>query len=61
MTSDENRQDAAIGEAQDVASATECTGLMPALPMDDAQDASSAALYDIHAAEGTRGRRSKRK
>ena len=57
MTSDENRVDAAIDEAADVASATECTGLMPALPQDDAADESSAALYDIQAAKGARGRR----
>jgi hypothetical protein len=31
--------------------ATECTGLMPALPDDAAQDAAEAALYGIHAAK----------
>lgn len=61
MTGDENRPDAAIDAAEQVASATECTGLMPALPEDDAQDVNSAALYAIHAAKGARGRRYRRK
>ena len=38
-------------EAEAVASATECTGLMPALPRDAGEDANSAALYDIHRAK----------
>lgn len=29
------------------ASATECTGLMSALPADEAEDRSEAALYDV--------------
>lgn len=37
-----------------VASATECTGLMPALPRSDAGDAARASLYGIHAAKGAR-------
>lgn len=37
-------------EAREVASATECTGLMPALPEDDASDEVSAALYNVPAA-----------
>lgn len=37
-----------------VASATECTGLMPALPRDEAQDEAEAALYGIHAAKDGR-------
>jgi hypothetical protein len=45
------RREAAVAdEALTVASATECTGLMPALPEDEAQDAAEAALYDIHEA-----------
>ena len=38
-------------EGEDVISATECTGILPALPMDDAPDAqqSAAELYAIHA------------
>lgn len=36
---------------QDVASVTECTGLMPALPKDEAQDIHYAGLYGIHSAE----------
>lgn len=35
---------------EDVASLTECTGLMPALPKDEAQDVSYASLYGIHKA-----------
>ena len=41
-------------DTQAVASSTECTGLMPALPRDEAEDESSAALYDIHSATGAR-------
>ena len=41
-----------VFEGGEVASATECTGLMPTLPRDEAQDASSAALYAIHRARG---------
>ena len=37
--------------AEDVASFTECTGLIPALPQDDAQAANAAALYAIHKAK----------
>ena len=33
---------------EDVASMTECTGLMPVLPMDGKQDANYASLYGIH-------------
>lgn len=44
-----------------VASATECTGLMPALPENHSQDAASAALYGVHAAKATRGKRYRRK
>lgn len=36
---------------QNVASATECTGLMPSLPRDEAQDRSEAALYGIQPAK----------
>ena len=41
---------------EDVASATECTGLMPALPESDAGDVARAALYGIHAARRARRR-----
>ena len=44
----------AAPETQEVASFTECTGLMPALPRDEAEDESSAALYDIHSAKGAK-------
>ena len=39
------------GEAQVVASSTECTGLMPALPEDESQDEAEAALYGIPGAQ----------
>lgn len=35
-------------ETEDVASMTECTGLMPVLPMDQEQDINYASLYGIH-------------
>lgn len=38
-------------EEMQVASATECTGLIPALPQDESQDEHSAALYAIHRAK----------
>lgn len=44
------REGAVANEALTVASATECTGLMPALPEDADQDAAEAALYGIHEA-----------
>ena len=43
-----------IREAEEVASATECTGLMPALPRDDAEDENASALYAIHSGKGAR-------
>ena len=45
------RRGNAAGEAQVIASTTECTGLMPALPADEAQDEAEAALYGIHSAK----------
>ena len=49
-------------ETEVVTSATECTGILPALPMDDAPDAqqSAAELYAIHAPEKN-GKKRKRK
>lgn len=35
---------------ENVASFTECTGLMPALPKDSEQDENYAALYSVHKA-----------
>ena len=35
-------------ETENVASMTECTGLMPVLPMDQEQDINYASLYGIH-------------
>ena len=50
MKARRRRAQGSAEETQTVASATECTGLMPALP-DKAQDATEAALYGIHAAK----------
>ncbi len=41
----------AAAQTQTVASSTECTGLMPALPEDADQDEAEAALYGIPAAQ----------
>lgn len=42
-------------EIETVASATECTGLMPALPLEEPEgDENLAQLYDIHAPEEKR-------
>ena len=57
MSDEERKADATFGEPQSVASGTECTGLMPALPPDDAANANLAALYGIHRAKGARGKR----
>lgn len=51
MKARQRRVNDGVNEGQVVASATECTGLMPALPDDAAQDAAEAALYGIHAAK----------
>ena len=51
MKAKRRRANDATGEMPIVASATECTGLMPALPEGEAQDAAEAALYGIHAAK----------
>ena len=53
----ENREDMDLQRPENVASAAECTGLMPALPPDDAANANLAALYGIHRAKGARGKR----
>jgi hypothetical protein len=39
-----------FAKADEVASVTECTGLMPALPEDEEQDVNYAELYGIHKA-----------
>ena len=44
----------AANGSENVASATECTGLMPALPEDEAGDEAEAALYGVHPAKGVR-------
>ena len=54
MTRKRSRRADVAPETREVASFTECTGLMPALPRDEAEDKSSAALYDIHSAEGAK-------
>lgn len=41
-------------EEMQVASVTECTGLMPALPQDESEDENSAELYAIHKAMQTK-------
>lgn len=61
MTREDQHTDAWIDETANVASATECTGLMPALPRDDAAEANSAALCAVQAAKGARGRRFRKK
>ena len=57
----EDRRGDPFGEAEDVASCTECTGLMPALPPDDAAQVESAALCGIHDAKRSRKRQFRRK
>lgn len=57
MKPDRRRAKGAAETTQLVASATECTGLMPALPADEAQDAAEAALYGIHDAAQDREER----
>lgn len=44
---DENR-DNPFYDVEDVASYTECTGLMPALPRTEDQDENLASLYAVH-------------
>lgn len=44
-------------EEMQVASATECTGLIPALPQDESQDEHCAALYAIHRAKQKQNKR----
>lgn len=47
---------------EDVTSATECTGILPALPMDDAPDAqrNAAELYAIHAPKQSKNKRKRK-
>jgi len=51
MKAKRRRVNDAANDGQIVASATECTGLMPALPDSGSQDETEAALYGIHAAK----------
>ncbi len=44
-------------DAAGVASATECTGLMPALPETESEDEASASLYGVLRARDVRERR----
>ena len=53
MKERQRRAGAVSIDAEDVASATECTGLMPALPRSDAEDEAEASLYGIHSGKGT--------
>ena len=41
-------------ECGEAASFTECTGLMPALPADEAQDEALTSLYAVHPAKESR-------
>lgn len=43
-------------EQEQVASLTECTGLIPALPRDARQDREYAELYSIHNAKRKKGK-----
>ena len=47
----EMRKDDPFDEAMKVASSSECTGLMPALPATEQEDVNIAALYAIHKAK----------
>ena len=55
MKSKRRAESAVDNGAEQVASATECTGMMPALAQDEAQAGAEAALLDIHSARGARG------
>lgn len=46
----------APAEAGDVASCAECTGLIPALPRDDAEEAADRALWSVQPARRPRNR-----
>lgn len=47
-----------FNETENVISATECTGLLPALPMDDPEaDENTARLYAVHAPKRRDGKR----
>ena len=49
-------------EVEVVTSATECTGILPALPMDDAPEAqqSAAEMYAIHAPKKSKKKRKRK-
>lgn len=50
MNKEKNHDNTSFEEVEDVASFTECTGLFPALPLNDpAADEDLARLYAIHA------------
>ncbi|MEF9895245.1 MAG: hypothetical protein RSJ41_04325 [Clostridia bacterium] len=48
-------EDASFYEVEKVASMNECTGLMPFLPQDEAEDAHYAHLLSIHRAKPESG------
>ena len=57
MRKENIHEDASFEEAEDVASFTECTGLFPALPLNDpAADEDLARLYAIHAPKKRNGK-----
>ena len=51
MKADERKDDGAFFDSDEVASFTECTGLMPALPRTETENEECASLYGIHRAK----------
>ena len=56
-----NREADTFRETEDVASSTECTGLIPALPLDNCEDQSLSALYGVRSAPGDGEKAKKRR
>ena len=54
----EMRKDDPFDEAMKVASSSECTGLMPALPATEQEDVNIVALYAIHKAKEMKKKKS---
>jgi len=52
-----DRRKDTFGEIEEVASFTECTGLMPFVPDTDEEDRDLAALYGIHSGKAPGKRR----
>ena len=51
---EQRKREVPQAEVEDVASVTDCTGLMPALPADDEEADAIASLYAVHGVKGTR-------